>query len=557
MSAMNRDRGATVRHFLLTFAWLAVAVVVLMFYWRAGQPQSLPDVPAGKLQCMSYTPRQGPQLESGVTVAQIEEDLELLAPHTHCVRTYSVLNGMDAVPAVARKLGLRVMLGVWIGSDAATNEKEIEIAIETAKRDRDVIDAIIVGNEVLLRHEQPVEVLRAYIERVHAATRMPVTYADVWEFWRRHETLARSVSLVTIHILPYWEDNPVAVDAALEHIRNIYTQMQQVFPGKRVIIGETGWPTAGRQREGAVPSIANAARFAREFVAYADSVNLPYNFIEAFDQPWKRALEGTVGGYWGLYDVQGRSKYPLQGAVVEDPHWWWSFVAAALGALMFTAAALGMRATRNVHSALLYCAGGLAAGAVLYAQWRYLGAANRDAKEWAVSLIGALWAWSTYLVAFLDVAGGRLAAVANVTERQRRLRHVLRLGLLFGLAYVSLGLATDGRYRDFPVALAVLPMLTLAIAPRTDTVLNDRGRTEIEERLLAAIIVLASVITLIKEGPLNLQSWLWCGLSLLFALSVLAPLRFSASPHERTEQHACARRVEAVQHASHHPQHDG
>ena len=31
------------------------------------------------------------------------------------------------------------------------------------------------------------------------------------------------------------------------------------------------------------------------------------NLIEAYDQPWKRQLEGGIGGYWGLIDARQRA----------------------------------------------------------------------------------------------------------------------------------------------------------------------------------------------------------------------------------------------------------
>ena len=80
------------------------------------------------------------------------------------------------------------------------------------------------------------------------------------------------------------------------------------FAPKDVLIGETGWPSEGRQRETAVPSRVNEARFIRGFVSMAEANGWHYNLIEAFDQPWKRANEGAVGGYWGCTMPTGRTR---------------------------------------------------------------------------------------------------------------------------------------------------------------------------------------------------------------------------------------------------------
>ena len=126
---------------------------------------------------------------------------------------------------------------------------------------------------------------------------MPVTYADVWEFWLRNRDVAAAVDFVTIHILPYWEDFPILARNAAAHVESIRRQLVDAFPGKEVIIGEVGWPSAGRMREGARPSPANQARVIQDVLALGKRENFRVNVIEAFDEPWKRALEGTVGGH--------------------------------------------------------------------------------------------------------------------------------------------------------------------------------------------------------------------------------------------------------------------
>jgi hypothetical protein len=102
-------------------------------------------------------------------------------PRTRCVRTYTVSNGFDQVPAVARQLGLEVLLGLWIGRDSEHNEREIARGLKAVAENRAAIRAIVVGNEVLLRREQTREELAVLIRRVAEATGLPVTYAGVSE----------------------------------------------------------------------------------------------------------------------------------------------------------------------------------------------------------------------------------------------------------------------------------------------------------------------------------------------------------------------------------------
>jgi exo-beta-1,3-glucanase (GH17 family) len=552
------------REVLAVGAVLVIAAGWLAGFWRDGRAVALPDVPEGRLACLSYTPRATiPGAAAFVTPAQIEADLALLAHETRCVRTYSSTRGMQAVPEIARRHGIAVLQGIWIGRDKATNEAEIAGGLAVAAAYPDVVGTLIVGNEVLLRHEQRVATLYDYVARVNAATDVPVTYADVWEFWRTGAALAGAVDYVTIHILPYWENDPVGVTAALEHVRAIRAELAADFPDKDVAIGETGWPTRGRQREGARPSLVNGARFVREFVAWANSEDVRYNVIEAFDQPWKRGSEGTVGGYWGLFDVSGAAKFPLTGPVVEDPRWTTGFVLAGGLAIAFVLAGLVACGVRGLAGHAWMCAVGLASGAALYAQWRYVPAANRDWTEFATTAIGFACGWIIVLAlaprigralyggpdaaAGLALTGGVDAMRSSTIAFGTRLLSILRLLLVFGIAYLCLGLALDPRYRDFPLELTVLPATLLAL----HTVFARGGVSGgagigIEERMLAATIVACAVASAVIEGPRNLPALAWNGSCLVLGLALLRTPRTEAGEHQRREQDAGAGRVEAV-----------
>jgi glucan 1,3-beta-glucosidase len=200
------------------------------------------------------------------------------------------------------------MLGAWVNANPVDTDKEIDLLIAAANANPDVVSAVIVGNEALLRKEVTGERLAELINKVKSQVKVPVTYADVWEFWLQHPQIAPAVDFLTIHLLPYWEDDPRGIDAALAHVADVRQVFGNRFAPKDILIGETGWPSEGRQRETAVPSRVNEARFIRGFVALAEANGWHYNLIEAFDQPWKRASEGAVGGYWGCTMPTARTR---------------------------------------------------------------------------------------------------------------------------------------------------------------------------------------------------------------------------------------------------------
>src|SRR5690606_11463564 len=266
------------------------------------------------------------------------------------------------------------------------NALELERALALARSHAGTVRALVVGNEVLLRGELSESELIAHAARAKEELDLPVTYADVWEFWLRHPRLADAVDFVTVHVLPYWEDEPVAVEDAVDHVVAVYRRVQQAFPAHEILLGETGWPRAGRQRRAAVPGRVEQARFVRGFVDAAASKGLRYNLIEAFDQPWKRRLEGAMGGYWGMFDSDGAPAFPWRGPVEADPAWRIGIAggAAAAAAFALISAIAGARGRRLLAQALA----GTAVGAVAIAQWRYASAWHRHDYEWLLGAAG-------------------------------------------------------------------------------------------------------------------------------------------------------------------------
>src|SRR5689334_7459723 len=326
---------------------ISLGTIAAVWWWLT-TPITLvraPIDPNAKLQCVSYAPfraGQTPLVESTqISTQQIAEDLAQLAKVTDCVRTYSIANGPDQVPPLAAKVGLKVIQGIWLGSDRFKNLTQIATALQLTKNYPGTITSLVVGNEVLLRGEMTTADLVAYIRSVKAqAAGVPVTYADVWEFWLKNREIYDAVDFVTIHILPYWEDFPIKAKFAATHVDSIRRRMMVAFPGKEILVGETGWPSQGRMREGALPSRTNQARVVSEMLALAKRDGFRVNLIEAYDQPWKRQLEGTVGGYWGLFDAFRRDvKYPPGIPISNFPLWKWQMGAGLVLSLVVFASA--------------------------------------------------------------------------------------------------------------------------------------------------------------------------------------------------------------------------
>src|ERR1700722_3384928 len=312
-----------------------VVSVLTVFLWSASNRPQAGDVtmPNQKFNSLSYAPYQAwqsPLDKNYPTGAQVAKDLKLVATQASGIRTYSAIEGNYDIGALAKQAGLKVWLGIWLSSNPKDNAKEIAAGIAEANARPDTITRVIVGNEVLLRRDLSVDDLIADIDDVHARVKQPIAYADVTDFWRQFPQIAPHVDIVMIHFLPYWEDKPLNVDAAIANIKSTTDEFKTLFPGKTISIGETGWPSRGRWRKDAAPSRVNEAVFLREFVTLANQENVDYNLIEAFDQPWKYEDEGVTGANWGIWNAHRVQKFPLNGPVTEHPDWPWY---AALGAL--------------------------------------------------------------------------------------------------------------------------------------------------------------------------------------------------------------------------------
>src|SRR4051794_3472155 len=254
-----RDRQVISSAPIFLLAVVAAAIVAI-WGWLGAEVQMPPSplVDGRKIPCISYAPFRGDEDPFGPDVPidprQISADLARLKEITNCVRTYSIDHGLDRIPDIARQHGMQVLQGLWLSSFPELNRRQIDRTIELARQFPDVITAIVVGNEVLLRGDMSPPVLASKIREVKSQVGMPVTYADVWEFWLRYRELAPEVDFITIHILPYWEDFPIPARHAAQHVESIRNRVVASFPGKEVLLGEFGWPSAGRMREGALPS---------------------------------------------------------------------------------------------------------------------------------------------------------------------------------------------------------------------------------------------------------------------------------------------------------------
>lgn len=303
--------------------WIVVfaGLVSSLLWWSANRPGIEPLWPE-KIDGISFSPMregqrpQGPELPD---IAQIDEDLALLAGEVHAVRTYSVAGVLAEIPRLAEAHGLNVTLGAWLSRDESANRRELARLSELYRENHRRVVRVVVGNETLLREDLGAAQLATMIRRVKRSVWAPVSTAEPWHVWMDNPELVEVVDYLAVHMLPYWEG--VSVDNAVGHVLDRYRALREAYPDKEIVISEVGWPSHGRTRGEAVASAANQARFLRRFLAAAEREGITYYLMEAFDQPWKQDIEGDAGGHWGVYDADREQKFAFASPVVPVPHW--------------------------------------------------------------------------------------------------------------------------------------------------------------------------------------------------------------------------------------------
>lgn len=256
---------------------------------------------------LCFSPYQeGQQPGDQLSAGQIRERLAIVRPHTRWVRTFSCTDGHEQTPALAHNIGLKTLVGAWLGTDRDINAREIDGVIAVAKAGH--ADVVAVGNEVLLREDLSEDELLACMQHVKdALPGVPVGYVDAYYLFEKHPRITAACDVIMTNCYPFWEGCPR--EHAVPYMQSMLARVRAVAPGKRVIISETGWPDQGSAFQGALPGTESAMRYFVDTAAWAQAEGIEWFHFAAFDEGWKVGAEGDVGAFWGLWDQHGQSKF--------------------------------------------------------------------------------------------------------------------------------------------------------------------------------------------------------------------------------------------------------
>ena len=241
-----------------------------------------------------------------ISEEQIIRRLNILKNHTEWIRVFSCTNGYENIPRLAKEMGLKVLMGAWIGNDKEENEREVQSLIKLASEGN--IDMLSVGNEVLFRGDQDVNTLISYINQVKNNTKnISVSYVGIYNEYIDNPQLIDVSDKILINCYPFWEGSNI--EHASVYLQEMVQKINKIAKGKEIIVTETGWPSKGQVVGEAVPSSDNLMIYFIESQAWAKEANIQLFYFSSFDETWKIRFEGGAGTSWGLWDVNENFKF--------------------------------------------------------------------------------------------------------------------------------------------------------------------------------------------------------------------------------------------------------
>jgi len=494
------------------------SIIFALFFWHyVGQKDILKDNSNSfdKLACVSYAPYAKDEspfmFDSGLVLKEenIKEDMKLLSQYTNCIRTYSTV-GQELVPKVAKELGMQVLMGAWIGQEEKQAVSEIATLKKLIALYPEVVKAIIVGNEALLRKDVSQDQLIGYLKEVKEAfPQYKVTYADVWEFWLKYPKIKDYVDFVTIHILPYWEDNPQNIQNSIQHIKDVRLKVEKELQTSNILIGETGWPSEGRTRIDATPSKINQAIYIRNFVNLANEYNWDYNIIEAIDQPWKRLNEGAVGGFWGLFDKDRLDKNVFKGDVSNFPN----YISLAFGSLFLILIMFFSFKKETLNSNIINLTIFSSVNTIFSILFIL------QANQYLVisrNLIEAIWA-----IMLLSLELYVFYSLLKHIISKNKYEIISKVSFYFSVIFIfimSVNIAYNGRYENFEIYGLIILAISF-IWSYSQNIYRLKFRNF--EKLLAIILLLNSLVIILNESLLNIYSNILVLTNISFAVIML------------------------------------
>ena len=270
---------------------------------------------------IAYVPFRGnesPNYYTYPSIADVTDDItNKLVYLASEIATYGMAGSQFNIAAICNTYNLPCYPCAFLNvSNSYDNSNELNALILVGNQNYPTTRGLIVGSEAI-RDGYDVNTLISNINYIRYATHgtVPIGTREPPSSFFDHPDLVAACDFIQADIFPYWAGTPA--DQGASFTIQTWQQLTNSFPGTKVIIGETGWPTAGTNiwwgsSSTIVPSVANQEVYLKAFVPMARSMGVEYFIFELRDQSWQ-AQEGigNVETNWGIYYGDNTKKQSL------------------------------------------------------------------------------------------------------------------------------------------------------------------------------------------------------------------------------------------------------
>ncbi|EWC44414.1 hypothetical protein DRE_01240 [Drechslerella stenobrocha 248] len=210
----------------------------------------------------------------------------------------------NAVPA-ARNTKIKILVGVWATDGGHFGAEKAALLAALQTYGSGWIAAISVGSEDLYRsYNQKFEItpqqlanqiydVRGMVDQwtqQNSQPKIQVGHTDTWTAWvdGRTDVVTRACDFVVTNGFPYWQgtkiEDAISYNVYQNSLWSTQAHVAAVKPGIKVWIGETGWPTQGKNFGAATTGRWNLERYYNRIGCWLNGKSdTNYFWFTAFD----------------------------------------------------------------------------------------------------------------------------------------------------------------------------------------------------------------------------------------------------------------------------------
>lgn len=234
------------------------------------------------------------------TSEQIMEDFAKIDGYGF-VRIYGTdCDQVSKLLPVVRAKGMKLFVGVF---DINKVTEEINVIIDAASESWDLIHTVSVGNELINSGRATVGAVVSAIDTARgllsaAGYTGPVVTVDTFVAMIANPELCNASDYAAANCHAFF-DGGIDAQGAGSFVRDQANRVSEACGGKKTIITESGWPSAGLTHVKAVPSLEN-----QQIAIASLKENFPSDMVlfSAFNEDWKVDFPGSFEceKHWGI-----------------------------------------------------------------------------------------------------------------------------------------------------------------------------------------------------------------------------------------------------------------